>query len=329
METISFPYKILIDNNIDNKVEEFLSFYKAKKICIISSGMKFKPTETIKKKFNADIIEADSTELKDIKKINLAEYDLVIGMGGGKTIDIAKYASFLSGKRWIAFPTILSHDGVLSSRAVINENKDKISVTASEPSGIIVDLEIIKNSPYKYTTAGFGDLLSNLTSVEDWRLSKEDYNSIIANLALLSANSVIENIEEIKECSYHGLNVLAWSLICSGFAMNIYGSSRPCSGSEHNFSHALDKMGSKALHGEQVALGSIISCYLQGSDWKRIQNIMKQIGLPTTAKDLGIENIVVKALVDAKNIRKRYSILDKMKIDEKKAREILKTLEII
>ena len=127
-----------------------------------------------------------------------------------------------------------------------------------------------------------------------------------------------------------GLETLLWSLICSGFAMNIYGSSRPCSGSEHNFSHALDELGSNALHGEQVALGTVISSYLQGKDWKNILLVLKDFGLPTSASELGIsKDILIKAIVNAKDVRERFTVLNTINIDENKAEEICKKVGII
>jgi len=94
--------------------------------------------------------------------------------------------------------------------------------------------------------------------------------------------------------------------------MAVAGSSRPTSGSEHMFSHILDKIApGKALHGEQCGVGSIMMMYLHGGDWKRIRAALQQIGAPTTAKELGVSNDqLIEALVHAHEIRKdRYTIL--------------------
>jgi glycerol-1-phosphate dehydrogenase [NAD(P)+] len=96
--------------------------------------------------------------------------------------------------------------------------------------------------------------------------------------------------------------------------MCVAGSSRPGSGSEHMFSHALDSVAEKpALHGEQCALGTIMMAYLHDLDWESIRNAMITIGLPVTAKDLGIkDDDVIKALEIAHSIRpERLTILGK------------------
>lgn len=338
---VSLPYKILVQDDVLPDLDKFLLSLKLGKKCILFCseniwniiGKKIKDSIN---SFDADIINPVSLEKNYVKEIaeKAKNYDFFIGIGGGRTIDLTKYVAFLSGKGWIAFPTILSHDGVVSSRAVINEKGSKISIDSKEPAAIIADINTIKKAPYRYIAAGAGDLISKYSAVEDWKIAdrdgKEKYHTIMARLSLLTAEAVTEHANEIRSVTSHGMEILLWSLICSGFAMNIYGSSRPGSGSEHNFSHVLEKMGSQALHGEQVALGTIISVYLQRGDWKKIQLILKELGLPTTAKELGISREeAIKALVMAKNIRDRYTILDKYEIDENKAEEILHNCGVI
>jgi glycerol-1-phosphate dehydrogenase [NAD(P)+] len=339
---ISLPHKILIKRNASAEIKELLTEMKLGTRCALFCDdttrgiVGDKLVKDISSAFTVSVINPGSIDVGAIKKIasSIKSFDFCLGVGGGKTIDICKYASFLAGKPWISFPTIPSHDGIVSSRASLEESGKRISIDASEPVAIIADLEVLQNAPYKFVAAGAGDCLSNLSAIEDWKIAdragKEKYHDVMGGLAAMSAHAIAAHANEIAEKDYHGLEMLMWALISSGFAMNIYGSSRPASGSEHNFSHMLDSLGSKALHGEQVALGTIISLYLQGGDWKRIKNIMKELRLPVTARELGInDEIVIKALVGAKDVRKRYTILDEKKIDTAKAREILRAVGII
>jgi len=89
-------------------------------------------------------------------------------------------------------------------------------------------------------------------------------------------------------------------------------------------------VGAKKLHGEQVALGSIATLHLQGGDWKAFRESLKVLGLPISAKEIGIDSqVLIKALSSARNARERYSILDEKNIDEKEAEKILREVEII
>ena len=109
-------------------------------------------------------------------------------------------------------------------------------------------------------------------------------------------------------------------MISAGVASCIAGSSRPCSGAEHLFSHALDKIAPDiGLHGEKCGIGSIMMAKLQGQDWKKIVKTLKDVGAPTTAKEIGLEpNMIIEALMIAQGLRpERYTILKEIKMSKK------------
>jgi glycerol-1-phosphate dehydrogenase [NAD(P)+] len=148
----------------------------------------------------------------------------------------------------------------------------------------------------------------------------------------MSAKLVNENAKLITPENNEGLRILLEALISCGVAMSIAGSSRPCSGSEHLFSHALDLIDSNhAMHGEQVGIGSILIAFLYGSNWQRIKNTLKQIGAPTTAYELGVKEMdVVKALEVAPKIRpERYTILHKLNLNFEACQTVAKATGII
>ena len=239
-----------------------------------------------------------------------------IGVGGGRSIDVAKYTAFTNGLPFISVPTAASHDGIVSGRASIHQGGRAKSMEARPPVALLADTGIIAKSPFRLLSAGYGDVISNYSAVKDWelshRLTNEHFSSYAAVLAKMSAELLIRDAEFIKE----GLEESAWkvvkALLGGGVAMAIAGSSRPASGAEHMFSHILDHILDKpALHGEQCALGSIIMMYLHGEDWLFTRDAMKKIGLATTAAELEIpDDMVVKAIVDAPKIRpERFTIL--------------------
>jgi len=187
---------------------------------------------------------------------------------------------------------------------------------------IIADIDIISQAPWRFVISGCGDVISKFTAVKDWKLAYlekgEYYGGYAASLALMSAKLVTANADLVAQKDNEGLRVLLEALISCGVSMSIAGSSRPCSGSEHLFSHALDLINSKhAMHGEQCGVGSILTAFLHGSNWQQIKSTLKQIGAPTTAAELGVKDMdVVKALQTSTQIRpERYTILHKLNLN--------------
>jgi glycerol-1-phosphate dehydrogenase [NAD(P)+] len=165
--------------------------------------------------------------------------------------------------------------------------------------------------------AGCGDIVSNLVAVKDWVLARnlrnEYYSSYAAALSEMAAKLVLENAPNIKPRLEESAWFVCKALVSSGVAMSIAGSSRPASGSEHKFSHALDRFAKKpALHGEQVGVGTIMMTYLHNGDWEAgLRPARAGRGPPPTARALGVaDEEVLEALVHAHEINKeRYTIL--------------------
>lgn len=246
---------------------------------------------------------------------------VLFGVGGGTIIDAAKLSSASQNLPFISIPTTVSHDGIASPLASIKGSDKPYSIMAQAPMAIIADTEIISQAPWRFVVSGCGDIISKFTAIKDWKLAHiekgEYYGGYAASLALMSAKLVTENADAIAQKQDEGLRVLLEALISCGVAMSIAGSSRPCSGSEHLFSHALDLINAHhAMHGEQCGVGSILTSFLHGSNWQRIKSTLKQLGAPITACELGVKDIdIVKALQVSAQIRpERYTILHKLNL---------------
>ncbi|MCG3779785.1 MAG: Glycerol-1-phosphate dehydrogenase [Nitrosopumilus sp.] len=268
---------------------------------------------------------------KDVKKDNS---DLIVGIGGGRSVDTAKLISYNLSIPFVSLPTAASHDGMASPFVSVKSDKPH-SIIASAPMGVFVDIDIIKKAPSKLLASGCGDLIANIIAVKDWQLGhkkkKEYYGRYAADLAMMSAKIVMENSSQF---AIHGLDarIIVEGLVSSGVASCIAGSSRPCSGAEHLFSHALDKIAPGiGLHGEKCGIGSIMMAKLQGQDWKKIIKTLKDVGAPTTAKQIGLKSdMIVEALMIAQGLRpERYTILKEIKMTKKKALNLAKITKII
>jgi len=270
------------------------------------------------------------------ERIKEVEPNVVLGVGGGTKIDVAKLSSTLQGIPFISVPTTASHDGIASPVAAIKGLNKPYSVMAQSPMAIVADTDIIIRSDYRFTASGCGDLVSKFTSVRDWELAhnvkSEYYGEYAASLALMSARLVTKNADIIKPGAEEGLRLVLEALISCGVAMSIAGSSKPCSGSEHLFSHSLDLIEPNgALHGEQCGVGTIMMAFLYNIDWKGIKDTLQRAGAPTTAEELGVEpEAIINALLQSCTIRPdRYTILDTKKMDYNSAKKLAKVTGVI
>lgn len=281
---------------------------------------------------------AKNNEMKSIKEIekNVKKdnSDLIIGIGGGRSVDTAKMIAFNLKKSFASIPTAASHDGITSPFVSIRGDKPH-SIVATAPMGVFVDIDIIKNAPKKLLASGCGDLMANITAVRDWELGRdktgEYFGRYSANLASMSAKILMENSDAYAKKGLD-VRVVVEALISAGVAACIAGSSRPCSGSEHLFSHALDRLAPGiGLHGEKCGLGAVMMAKLQGQDWKKIAKTLKNLGAPTTAKEIGLKpEIIAKALTIAQDLRpERYTILKEVKMTPEKALALAKSTKVI
>jgi glycerol-1-phosphate dehydrogenase [NAD(P)+] len=242
--------------------------------------------------------------------------DVLLGVGGGVPIDTAKVAADRLDVPYVSVPTAASHDGITSSRASIPDGDRRHSVEASAPLGVVADTGVLADAPFRLTASGCADIISNYTAVLDWRLAHRLQNAYYSRyggaLSEMTAEILVENADSIRPGFEESTWVVVKALVSSGVAMSIAGSSRPASGGEHKFSHALDRIdGERALHGEQCGVGSVITMYLHGGDWKSIRDALETIGAPTTAEELGFsDEEIVDALVRTEKIRpERYTVL--------------------
>ena len=261
---------------------------------------------------------------------------VVLGVGGGTKIDVAKLSSTRQGIAFISVPTTASHDGIASPVAAVKGLNKPYSVMAQSPMAIVADTDIIIRSDYRFTASGCGDLVSKFTSVRDWELShnlkNEYYGEYAASLALMSARLITKNADIINPGSEEGLRLVLEALISCGVAMSIAGSSKPCSGSEHLFGHSLDLIEPNgALHGERCGVGTIMMAYLYDIDWNGIKDTLQKAGAPTTAEELGVEpESIINALVQACTIRpERYTILNTKQLDYDSAKNLAKVTGVI
>lgn len=208
--------------------------------------------------------------------------DALVGVGGGKALDYSKYCAHVLALPFISVPTSTSNDGFCSPVSSLLVDGKRKTVNARIPYGVVVDINAIKSSPEGNIFSGIGDLISKVTAGWDWKESVKKEGSSFHDFAyLISQNTVIDFLnyqhKDIKSSQflYHLIN----SLLMNGIAMEISGSSRPASGSEHLISHAYDKIATvTSMHGVQVGISTYICSYLQDNQFYMVKNFLINTG---------------------------------------------------
>jgi glycerol-1-phosphate dehydrogenase [NAD(P)+] len=260
----------------------------------------------------------------------------VVGFGGGKTIDVAKVAAQSLKSPMVSVPTSASHDGISSPFASLRGSEKPYSRVTKPPFMIVVDLDIISRAPPRLLKGGFGDMIAKLTAVRDWELARDDkgeyFGDYSASLAKMSAQHVMDRASEIGSVEPQGVRALVEALISSGVAAGIAGSSRPCSGSEHLISHALEVIApGVGLHGEKTGLATVMMAELHGLDWRGVRKALESSGCPLSYRQIGLsEDQVIEAVLMAPSIRpERYTILHKLGLKKDEVRELARRTEVV
>ena len=242
---------------------------------------------------------------------------LIVAVGGGKVNDVGKYVSMILNLGLISIPTIVSNDGLISPIAVLTKNGVSTSNKGNAPALCLVDIDLIIKNDKNFLRSAAGDVLSNLSALNDWEIacnaSKQLINPLSQSLSKIAAENIIHYPRvDLKDEGF--IYRIIESQILSGLAMRISRDSRPCSGSEHLLSHACDYLGlSKHLHGIQVGTFSLLMLMIQGDFRPELYGFAKKISLPIRIGELIRTEERKNVFSVARRIRPgRYTILNEI-----------------
>nr|WP_203619140.1 iron-containing alcohol dehydrogenase family protein [Streptomyces bauhiniae] len=270
----------------------------------------------------------DAVRLAD--DIRAGHFDALVGLGGGKIIDCAKYAAARVGLPLVAVPTNLAHDGLCSPVATLDNDAGRGSYGVPNPIAVLIDLDVIRAAPTRFVRSGIGDAVSNVSAIADWELANrvngEKIDGLAAAMARQAGEAVLRHPGGIEDNDF--LQVLAEALVLSGIAMSVSGDSRPSSGACHEINHAFDLLFPQraASHGEQCGLGAAFAMYLRGAheESAHMAGVLRRHGLPVRAEDIGFTvDEFVRVVEFAPETRPgRYTILEHLDLKTDQIKDI-------
>lgn len=265
-----------------------------------------------------------AVDLADRIRASGIPYDTVVGLGGGRVIDVTKYAAARLGLPMVAVATNLAHDGICSPVSTLANDAGSGSYGVPGPIGVVIDLDLVRDAPPRFVRAGIGEALSNLCALADWELSNretgEPIDGLAAAMARTPAQALLHREGTIADDGF--LAVLAEALVLSGLAMSAAGTSRPSSGACHEISHAIDQLFPRKAgqHGEQVGVGAAFATHLRGDRElaDALVEVLRRHGLPVLPEDLCLDTPeFVNAVTYAPRTRPgRYTILEHLDLTE-------------
>jgi glycerol-1-phosphate dehydrogenase [NAD(P)+] len=205
--------------------------------------------------------------------------DAVIGFGGGKALDVAKFVAYLLRIPYLSVPTSLSNDGFCSPQSSLTIADRRRPVPSAMPFGVVIDTAVCLHAPELLWHSGVGDLVSKFTAVTDWKLAFHAVSEEVDDFAALISDASVYQFLARPTQDLEGMRLLGMALLLNGISMSICGSSRPASGSEHLISHALDSLSKRPrLHGLQVGVATYLVSLLQGQNSDRIADLFETTG---------------------------------------------------
>lgn len=335
------PRSIIIGKSILDKLPEVIHSLGTKPKIMILTGPNTKLIVgekiyeiVINQGLESEIIIVENSSLETANnysdQVNRYNPDILISAGGGKTIDVGKYCLLKNSQKieMISIPTATPHDGIASPFIFLDNPTEKFIGECRTPAAILADVEIILQHPelLRYLAAGVGDTVGKITAIWDWkyawRMKSEKFSRFVGGV-LENADTLFQSqVSEALIDPEHAIQVVLKALLIAGVLMGTSNDIRVGYGSEHMISAALhsETPRSKILHGERIAISSILMARLQGQDHMRIVDILSKVGCPTNLGDLEDEiapEALIRALQKAHKINDdKYTILGRTGLTE-------------
>ncbi len=325
-----------------NIIKENFDMIQSKKVLLVTQENLFEKYKAlIPEKFTVQCI--DNIEEDFMKELNetLPEADIIVGFGGGLSIDGAKYFSWQRNVPCILVPTAISVDACYSYPIALRNNSKVIYKGEVLPEKILVDYEIIRSAPKELNLSGVGDVLSCYTALFDWtlmdqagkgpKIAKHQYDGAEKILS-----DIFSNTDDIRDMTDKGIEIIMNGYKWVGIEGYNYRYCHFEEGSEHYLAYTIESICKKhLLHGRLVCLCAyIMSKFHREGRQNKVLEFTNAIGLSIKPEAVGLTyDEIISALKTANSYAVKnglsYSVLNEKEISENFINEVIEELKAI
>lgn len=194
-----------------------------------------------------------------------------VAVGSGVINDLCKLVSYRCDRKYLCIGTAASMDGYTAYGSSITFEGSKQAFDCPAPYGMLIDSKIAAAAPTELSASGYADLIAKIPAGADWILADTLGIEAIQRDAFDIVQSELKDAlgcpTAVRNGDITSTEKLERGLIFSGFGMQLHHSSRPASGTEHQFSHLWDMehhthCGASVSHGFKVGIGTLVSSAL-------------------------------------------------------------------
>ncbi len=269
------------------------------------ASLKAAGVEVVDVAFAGDSTKAEAERIAAL--VRAEGVAVVMGVGGGKTLDAAKAGAAWAGAKIVTCPTVASNDSPTSSYTVWYDESGNCLGFESwgvNPNLVLVDTQVIACAPIKSFVAGMGDALATSLEAEACfkvrgpNLAGGTATMAARTLARLSYDILLENGVAAKRAVERKIvtpaveKVVEANVLLSGLGFESGG----CA-TAHMVANCLPSFPEchGLMHGHEVGFGVITQLSLDDDmPTQRINEIVDfeiAIGLPVTFADIGLPGI--------------------------------------
>jgi glycerol-1-phosphate dehydrogenase [NAD(P)+] len=249
----------------------------------------------------AAVHEVDTIEVAELDRQSerLPPFGAVIGLGGGRALDVAKFFAWRRERPLFQVPTALTTNAAFNHRTALRHEDREVGLGWAVPEAVYIDFDLVRTAPPLLNRSGVGDVLCHHTASVDWKLAhdagREDrrwpYDERLVAEARAQLDAVVDCLDEIHDVSDAGIRALTSAHRWAGASFHESGwNACHLDGVDHAFQDALEyQTGLHFIHGQVIGLGTYLGAVLQDNRPELVLDWLHRAGVDIRPEAMGTD----------------------------------------